>query len=127
MSNDDKKGKKDPFKKIKSKKTKTELTKEEKRAQLLAELADLDKEDEQGEIDKAVDRAVEILEIMQGIKPLYEELDEIIEMLLLTDKSTFENDDAVLVLVDNFAKKNKAWKSVPFTRFSLDITLKKDD
>jgi hypothetical protein len=77
------------------------------------------------DMSSLVARAIEITSELEQAKELYKERDEIIEHLLETGETQFEYDDTTLTLVDMFAEKNKQWKSVPFTRFTMEVTYKK--
>jgi hypothetical protein len=74
------------------------------------------------ELRKMVRRAIAIEMHLQDIKELYRERDDLIEFLLESGSTSFKDDGVVLTLIDTFADKNKAWKSTPFSRFTLQIT-----
>jgi 5-bromo-4-chloroindolyl phosphate hydrolysis protein len=91
---------------------------EEARAKVKALEALVGEED----VSDIVGRAIEISQILEDVKELYKEQDEIIEQLLETGETQFEHEDGILTLVDMFTEKNKQWKSVPFSRFVIEVT-----
>jgi hypothetical protein len=122
-----KKSKTDPFKvrsrsnKPKKPKPPEKITVAQRRAELLAELEALDEGDQS--IKELTDRGLELIRHIAAVKDLYKELDEITEALVGTGETEFESTEGIiLTLVDNFADKNKQWKSVPFKRFTLELT-----
>jgi hypothetical protein len=110
-----------PTKKTRSKKAKTEAM-NELIAEKEAELLKLKEAAAGGNITDIVGRAIEISSILEEVKELYKEQDEIIEQLLETGKTQFKHEDGILTLVDSFTEKNKRWKSVPFSRFVVEVT-----
>jgi hypothetical protein len=93
-------------------------------AQKEAELEELKKAAENAncKIANLVARGIEISQYLEHAKDLYREQDEIIEQLLETGETQFEHKDGVLTLVDLFTEKNRQWKSVPFNRFTIEVT-----
>lgn len=67
-------------------------------------------------------RAIEIAHFLEEIKVLYKEQDEIIEGLV---NQGFMNgvvvDGKVINLIDNYANKNVAFKTVAYRRYELMI------
>jgi len=87
-----------------------------------AELQELKDAANSNDVSDIIGRAIEINHILEETKELYKEQDGIVEQLLETGKTQFEHEDGILTLVDSFAEKNKRWKSVPFTRFIIEVT-----
>ena len=77
------------------------------------------------EVDEAgrdlVARGIELAMLLEGAKEWYRERDEIIDQLIEMG-TQFEHDGVILTLVDNFADRNKTWKSVAANRYSIEIT-----
>lgn len=88
-----------------------------------AELAKLKtkEQDNHVSIDDLVARGIELTLQLNEVKEWYKERDEIVEQLLETGETSFEHEGTTLVLEDNFATKNKQWKSVPFSQYELQI------
>lgn len=77
------------------------------------------------ETRKLLDRAVEIQAILNQVKPLYNELDEIIaELVRVGFKREAFFSGYELILVDNFEKKNTVFKATGIRRFDLKIEKK---
>lgn len=69
-------------------------------------------------VEKLVERALTIQRILDQVKPLYNELDEITWHFAnnMPDMSKFG-----IKIKDNFAKKNVAWKATGIRRFQLIV------
>lgn len=70
-------------------------------------------------------RAVEIMEWLDSVKPLYDELDRTVMALkaekFKSSEVTYNGAKVVMALVDNFAEKNTAFKACGVKRFELKV------
>lgn len=66
-------------------------------------------------------RGIELTTLLAEAKAWYRERDEIIDQLVEMG-TQFEHDGVILTLVDQFADKNKTWKSVAANRYVLEIS-----
>lgn len=67
-------------------------------------------------------RALVIDDALVVMKEMYRELDEIVDYMLFKGVSRVELDHKVLMLVDNFEKKNVVFRAHGTRRFELKIT-----
>lgn len=70
---------------------------------------------------RLIQRAVEIQAILDQVKPLYKELDEIVVALANRGFRAGKHNGAVVVLVDNFDGKNTCFRATGVKRFELSI------
>jgi hypothetical protein len=56
------------------------------------------------------------------MKALYKQQDEILDKLIAAGFTSMKTDGYVVTLVDNYSKKNTAFKAVGFRRFEVLIT-----
>lgn len=75
------------------------------------------------DLDKMIRRAVQIQNQLDEVKPLYGELDQITSSLLnasiVSVKLRSHLEKQKIVLVDNFAEKNTAFRTVALRRYEL--------
>lgn len=68
-------------------------------------------------LNAAAEEAREILGRLAEVKPLYKRLEELTDALAGHDLTEYG-----MAMVDNYAEKSTAWKSVSFRRFELKVT-----
>ena len=115
-----------PVKKSRDKRSKDKKTINETIAKMEEKLEELKAIAEgTNDVSSLVARGIEITLELESVKELYKEQDAIIEELLETGETQFEHEGTTLTLVDRFVEKNKQWKSVPFSRFTIEVTTHK--
>lgn len=68
-----------------------------------------------------IKRAIKIIELLDQIKPLYKELDEITMGLVQENFTSARVKGKTVTLADNFADKNSVFKAVAIKRFELKV------
>lgn len=118
----------DPFTTRKSRRTSAKKEREEKKLRLQQALAEIEEAEmneaanKNNKIHDTIERIAELTLIIESAKSAYRELDDLVEGLLDYGETTFKTSAGETIeLIDNFADKNKNWKSVPFNRFSVKI------
>lgn len=76
-----------------------------------------------------IQRLMELKVILEGVKPLYNEMDELI--MALSDNEpdghlTQINNDTFVVLIDNFKYKNVSFKVAAVRRFEFEVMNRKE-
>lgn len=74
----------------------------------------------QAQLKRLIARARHIQDVLEQVKPLYTELDEITWQLALGQHPNLEQFG--VILKDNFSKKNVSWKATGIRRFELIVS-----
>lgn len=70
-------------------------------------------------VKSLVKRAIEIQTELEKVKPLYSELDQIIQTLVEREVSEYALGPIKVRLIDNFEKKNSCFRAVAIKRYEL--------
>lgn len=70
-------------------------------------------------------RALQILNALECVGPLYKELDSITDNLVKSRVRKFAVGRIELVIIDNFKKKNTVFRATALRRFEIQKTIKK--